>query len=863
MKIDKKVKVYVFGACILSQLLIWNILNQNDVSIFTLPANAKEFGEHNSWGARINSLDKSISFKLFTFPDAKKVFAIVIDKEKPAHFQFFELDNVGRGIFKKDKISSNFVKEGDKYKYLIVNKDDNYVLIKDPYSFKQEELDGASTIYDHSKFKWKNDEKWKINKNRISRLANKQNGLKTPREARIFEISPDSFTEQSSYDGVKSKLKYIKSLGFNTIEIMHIENTYSYNWGYDGVDKHAPSQYLGGPDKLKELVDAIHGEGMNVVFDVVPNHHGPDGNHLRKSGPYTKGTTDWGDAYNYNGKDYEYVRDYIINAFLGWAENYHVDGFRLDMTKEMRSDYTLKQIAAEMNYHYPEVFLIAEDARGGVKVDGSKNYWEDSLEAHDQRVINPLMGEEYGKGLSQKEHAKKIQDIINHRVSIANLGMDLEWDFYLYHKIDNSLQQEITYDAEVIYAILCSQDRLKYLDSHDEVGNKDGIRKITEIVCKKLELQNKIKLNIIDYIHAMQLFKHEEQMWNHRRTVWTMHDAIDKIKQQKADLTCETLLIYLQTGRLEKYYKNPETTIKEEKRLQLKFQNEILSPLGIKKDSNITIENVEATFKETCDRYKLATAVLFGIPGAKMVFQGCEDLDLTPFRFFRELKSEDSEDDSYMEQNYTKEEKDVIRKILKIEINEKKEEQNTLKLAKDIFSNPAVLSAKLCKSKNRFCESAREYERGYKQGKDALLASTIGKINYSKKAQELMNEFALNIKDLNKINEENSALKYGYIDPSTIISHKGVGILGFNSIYKDNEIFVLANFGTNNYKKGNHGDSYIKLPKGRWVEIMNTDNKKYGGSGQYTNPEIVTSNDETEIPVNLSQNSVIYFKRVN
>ena len=36
---------------------------------------------------------------------------------------------------------------------------------------------------------------------------------------------------------------------------MHVENTYSFNWGYDGVDKMAASSYLGGPDKLKELVD--------------------------------------------------------------------------------------------------------------------------------------------------------------------------------------------------------------------------------------------------------------------------------------------------------------------------------------------------------------------------------------------------------------------------------------------------------------------------------------------------------------------------------------------------------------------------------------------------------------------------------
>ena len=39
------------------------------------------------------------------------------------------------------------------------------------------------------------------------------------------------------------------------IEIMPVENTYSFNWGYDGVDKLAPASYMGNPNKLKELIN--------------------------------------------------------------------------------------------------------------------------------------------------------------------------------------------------------------------------------------------------------------------------------------------------------------------------------------------------------------------------------------------------------------------------------------------------------------------------------------------------------------------------------------------------------------------------------------------------------------------------------
>ena len=59
-----------------------------------------------------------------------------------------------------------------------------------------------------------------------------------------------------------------------------------------------PHHAYGGPDGLKRLVDACHGAGLGVVFDVVYNHLGPAGNYLPEFGPYftDRHRTDWGDA---------------------------------------------------------------------------------------------------------------------------------------------------------------------------------------------------------------------------------------------------------------------------------------------------------------------------------------------------------------------------------------------------------------------------------------------------------------------------------------------------------------------------------------------------------------------------------------
>ena len=862
MTINKNLKICAFGLCFASQIFFCDALFNSDVF-------AKEYNEHNSWGARINPIDKSVSFKFFTFPDAKKVYVIVKNQDGDKDFQAYKLKNMGKGIFQKKGISPKLIKEGDKYKFLIVKNDNTYSLVKDPYSFKQEELTGPSTIYDHSKYKWKNDKKWKSNHNRISRIADKKNGYKTIREARIYELNPDSFTEYSSYEGIKTKIKRIKNLGFNTVEIMHIENTYSYNWGYDGVDKHAPSQYLGGPDKLKELVDFIHGEGLNVVFDVVPNHHGPDGNQLRQSGPYINGRTPWGDAYNYDGNDHEYVRDYIINAFLNWAENYHIDGFRLDMTKAMKSDYTIKQIAAEMNYHHPDVFIIAEDARGGVKIDDFGHYWKDLSEIHDKRVVNPLKDEEYGKGLSQKEHAKKIQEIIKYNTNLVNLGMDSEWDFYFYHKMNDAMQDTTTYSPELKSAILCAQDNVKYVDSHDEVGNRNGTRKIVAIMCKKLALKDNIELNRKDIKRVKQLYKQESKKQDSDKTIKTLQDAYDEVTLQKAEFACEALAIYFQTGKLNKYRIAPKMNPKEEKKLRTRFRKEILNPLGIKKDCSLSVKNIETVFIEACNQYKMALAMLFGVPGPKMVFQGCEDLDLTPFRFFRKFKTEVCEDNPYLEEEYTREEKYIISSVLKenkkdlIKQNKKLNLPALIKKAAKKIKKTALFTINSFKEDNiNLCENKRYIQCGYKQGQDALNVSTLGKIDYSERAEKIMTGSYNLVKDLNKINEENSALKFGYIDPFTTIEYRQTGIIGFNSIYKENEIFVLANFGKNECKKDANNACYIKFPYGKWVEIMNTDDKKYGGGGQHMNTGAIISNGDLGAPINLAQYSTAYFKRV-
>ena len=269
----------------------------------------RSVAEHKSWGAQIDPQTKEASFKILTYPDTRKVTVTVEKRDSKQAPQTYELENKGEGIFETaQKIPAGEVQHGDKYYYTIEKGNGEVDTVKDPYSFRQEKLLGESTIYDHSLYQW-NDSNWfKKNPNRISRRANRQNGLTPVDSARIFEFNTASLTKKGTFDSAKAVIKALPQMGFNAIEIMPVENTYSFNWGYDGVDKMAPSEHLGGPDGLKSLIDYAHSQGLNVIMDVVPNHLGPDGASLKKTGPYIKGNNQFGEAFNFEGKDSKYIQ---------------------------------------------------------------------------------------------------------------------------------------------------------------------------------------------------------------------------------------------------------------------------------------------------------------------------------------------------------------------------------------------------------------------------------------------------------------------------------------------------------------------------------------------------------------------------
>lgn len=532
--------------------------------------------DHKSWGASVEK-NGNVNFKIYSFEDAKNVSVEI--KQRGQEPKILKLENKGNGVFEKIA-PPDIAKDGDRYRFIIERPGEALKRVRDPYSMKQDHLSQWSIIYDHNLFKW-NDSEWMKNYNpaKISRRANSENKLHNVADLKIYEAHIGTLTEEGTFEAAKKELEKIaKEKNFNAVEFMPVENTFGFNWGYDGVDKFAPNHTMGTPDQLKELIDYAHSLNLNVIMDMVPNHLGPDIADLPKSGPYIDGTNDFGYKFNFERCNNKFVREYITNAALNWAINYHCDGIRVDMTKFMNSDFTMKQMIAELNYHAPDTFVIAEDGRD-----------------NDSRVTRPFSNQE--KYENQHEHCQFINKIANNDVSLENLGFDSEWDF-LFHKqiaasVLNIWDGRVKNMENLDYAVKNSGMRVKYPMSHDEIGNIDGTRLVSKIFQKEMKL---------------------------------VHDVEGKDQteiSQRAAHASHNILKALLTGKLDE--------MNSTERQKFYHHNHI--------KKNLDLEVIKDAYEKSIKQHRLAVGKTYSVPGPKMIFQGDENGNLAYFKFFRKFST--------------------------------------------------------------------------------------------------------------------------------------------------------------------------------------------------------------------------------
>ncbi|HDS06811.1 MAG TPA: malto-oligosyltrehalose trehalohydrolase [Bacteroides sp.] len=261
------------------------------------------------------------------------------------------------------------IKPGTRYKYRIDDGDP----VPDPASLSQPEgVHGPSEVIWLNDFNW-SDTDWE--------------GIPVSNMI-IYELHAGTFTPEGNFEGIRSRLDYLKDLGVNAIEIMPVAQfSGSRNWGYDGVYPFAVQDTYGGAKGLMTLVNACHRKGLAVILDVVYNHLGPEGNYLPSSGPYFSDhySTPWGKPVNFDGAYSDGVRNYFIRNALMWCRDFHMDALRLDAVHAIY-DFGAKHILQE----------IAENLEQLGRETGREYHLIAESNLNDVRYISPADRGGYG-----------------------------------------------------------------------------------------------------------------------------------------------------------------------------------------------------------------------------------------------------------------------------------------------------------------------------------------------------------------------------------------------------------------------------------------------------------------------------------
>ncbi len=194
-----------------------------------------------------------------------------------------------------------------------------------------------------------------------------------PEQLIIYEMHVRSFTQDPSsltahpgtYRGVIEKIPYLVDLGVNAVELMpvhafdekknHFKDPRSGEpllnvWGYSPLSYFAPMPRYAStlsPEgvlrEFKEMVKALHQEGIEVILDVVYNHSGEGG---YEEEPFSLKGIDFPAYYMHdvNNEPIDFTgcgntlfsnHPLTIELFLKslryWVTEMHIDGFRFDL----------------------------------------------------------------------------------------------------------------------------------------------------------------------------------------------------------------------------------------------------------------------------------------------------------------------------------------------------------------------------------------------------------------------------------------------------------------------------------------------------------------------------------------------------
>ncbi|MCO8120645.1 1,4-alpha-glucan branching protein GlgB [Stieleria sp. TO1_6] len=283
-------------------------------------------------------------------------------------------------------------KEGQKYKFRILDCNGHWVDKTDPCGFAAELPPlTASIITDLGKHKW-DDSEWMEKRAGVDPMHAPMN---------VYECHLGSWQKGRGRthgwldyrDLARRLVDYCHRMNFTHVELLPVtEHPFTGSWGYQTVGYFAPTSRHGTPEDFMFFVDYLHQNNIGVLVDWVPAHFPKDAHGLRRfdgsalyehADPRQGEHPDWGTMiFNFGRNE---VRNFLIANAMFWLEKYHIDGMRVDAVASMLYlDYSreadewipnqyggrenleaiefLREFNVAVHEHHPGVVTIAEES---------------------------------------------------------------------------------------------------------------------------------------------------------------------------------------------------------------------------------------------------------------------------------------------------------------------------------------------------------------------------------------------------------------------------------------------------------------------------------------------------------------------
>jgi len=266
----------------------------------------------------------------------------------------------------------------------------------------------------------------------------------------IYELLVRDFTEKHDYATLIDTLGYLENLGINAIELMPV-NEFEGNrsWGYNPSFYFAPDKYYGPAPDLKNFIDACHRRGIAVILDMVFNHSFGQSPMVRlyaneqgwpsaqnpwfnadydPSFPGYQARHPWSVGYDFNHNSIQ-TRNFVDRVNKYWLEEFHIDGFRFDLTKGFTQDGSHYQgngnYSDNSDYDQGRVAILERMADKIWETDSTAYVILEHFAVNDEEVV-----------LSEYHRGMMLWGNLNYNYNEATMGYnesgksDFSWGYY-------------------------------------------------------------------------------------------------------------------------------------------------------------------------------------------------------------------------------------------------------------------------------------------------------------------------------------------------------------------------------------------------------------------------------------------------